>query len=893
MRRAYQIVIPLAVLALLLGLRVADPGLLQQLRWLTFDTYQRLEPRPFDPTLPVKIIDIDDASLERLGQWPWPRILLARLVDRLTQAGAATIAFDIVFAEPDQSSPGTALRLWPQTLEVIALRESVAALPEHDEIFGDTIAKAPVVTGFVLTHKETEKVPEEKGTFAIAGDDPRPFVLGYEGAVVDLPVLEKAAPGNGAFNSTPDADLVVRRVPIVLRLGDQLYPSLVAEALRVAQGAKTFIIKSSGASGTTAFGEQTGIDSIKIGQFAVQTDESGRVLLHYTYSRPERYIPAWKVLEDDFDPNLVAGQILFVGTSAAGLFDLRATSLQRAVPGVEIHAQAVEQILTGTFLKRPAFALGAEVFYILILGLTLIFLLRFIGAVWSLVLGGLTTASVIASSWYAFQLQGWLLDPVTPSLMVMFVFLSANVVSYLSSEAQRRFVRDAFGRYLSPVVVEQLAKNPGQLQLGGQQKIMTVFFSDIRGFTTISERFKDDPQGLTKLINRFLTPMTDVVLEQGGTIDKYMGDALMAFWNAPLDDDAHAAHACHAALGMFEALGKLNAEFRSEATNGSGNASAQSGRTLLSTAMAAAKIGTAENLEVEEEPHQDISSLLKEAEAGRPDAQYELGKAYRDGNQVEADQVSAARWFRAAADQGYAKAQRHLGTAYAVGSGVEIDKVAAIMWLTLAAEQGLATAVMSLAEVAKSTSPEERNEGEQRARIWQPRSQAEQAIQLDIGVGIGTGECLVGNLGSDRRFDYSTLGDTVNLASRLEGQTKTYGVGIIISAATRELAPEFATLELDLIAVKGKTEAVRIYGLLGSSDFAKSQIFQELKAVHDRMLGAYRAQEWQNARDLMQTCTAVYPHLDKLYDLYRDRIGQYERNPPGENWDGVFVALTK
>jgi len=893
MRRAYQILIPLAVLALLLVLRIADPGFLQQLRWLTFDTYQRLEPREFDPTLPVKIIDIDDESLARLGQWPWPRILLARLVERLTQAGAATIAFDIVFAERDRSSPATALSLWPQTLEVIALRESVAVLPEHDQIFADMIAKTPVVTGFVLTNKKNDKVPEEKGTFAIAGDDPKPFVLGFEGAVVNLPQIEDAAPGNGAFNSTPEGDLVVRRVPMLLRLDDQLYPSLSAEALRVAQGARTYIIKSSGASGTTAFGEQTGIDSIKIGQFEVTTDGSGRMFLHYTYSQPERYIPAWKVLEGDFDPNLVAGQILFVGTSAAGLFDLRATALQKAIPGVEIHAQAVEQILTGSFLKRPAFALGAEVFYILVLGLILIVLLRFIGAVWSLVLGGLATAAVFTSSWYAFAWQGWMLDPVTPSLMVFFVFLSANVVSYLSSEAQRRFVRDAFGRYLSPVVVEQLAKNPGQLQLGGQQKIMTVLFSDVRGFTTISEQFKDDPQGLTKLINRFLTPMTDVVLEKNGTIDKYMGDALMAFWNAPLDDEAHANHACRAALGMFEALGRLNAELRADVTNGANGSHPQSAGTLLNTARPASRDADGENAETKDEPHQDISSLLKEAEKGYADAQYELGKAYRDGNQVDPDQVSAARWFRASAEQGYAKAQRHLGTAYAHGTGVAVDRTTAIMWLTLATEQGLVTAEMSLNDVLRHASPEERNEGERRARIWQPSVETGRALQLDIGIGISTGECLVGNLGSSRRFDYSTLGDAVNLASRLEGQTKTYGVGIIISETTRDLAPGFATLELDLIAVKGKTEAVRIYGLLGSSDFANSEIYRDLAAFHEKMLAAYRAQRWQEARDLMQSCAAVYPHLGKLYDLYRDRIGQYERNPPGENWDGVFVAMTK
>ena len=382
MKHLRQSIIPIVILALLLGLRVFDPGATQQARWLVFDTYQRLKPRVYDPNLPVKIIDIDDDSLARLGQWPWPRPILARLVETLTQAGAAPIAFDIVFAEQDRSSPEHALEVWPQTPEVIALRVSVATLPSHDSLFAQPIAQAPVVTGFVLTHTEGTRAPAQTRTFAIAGDDPKPFAPAFKGAVLNLPEIESAAPGNGAFNSTPDADSVVRRVPFVLRLGDQLYPSLVAETLRVIQGARTYIIKSSGASGVIAFGEKTGIDSIKIGQMQLRTDAKGQVMLYYTRSMPERYIPAWQVLEDGFDPNLVTGQIIFIGTSAAGMQDLRATPLQRAIPGVEIHAQMVEQILTGTFLERPAFADAAELAYILVLGLLLIILFPMTGAVW-------------------------------------------------------------------------------------------------------------------------------------------------------------------------------------------------------------------------------------------------------------------------------------------------------------------------------------------------------------------------------------------------------------------------------------------------------------------------------------------------------------------------------
>ncbi|MCZ6863805.1 MAG: CHASE2 domain-containing protein [Alphaproteobacteria bacterium] len=896
MRGKSQIIIPLVMLVLMLGLRVADPGILQQIRWLTFDTYQRLAPRAYNPDLPVKIIDIDDESLERLGQWPWPRILLADLIENLTAAGAAAIAFDMVFAEPDRSSPNQALKLWNLPDEVADLRDSIAALPSHDDIFTQALANAPVITGFVFTNTEGSRQPARKSTFAIAGDDPKPFVLNFANAVINLPEIEAAATGNGAFNSTAEADLVVRRIPLLFQSNGELYPSLAAEALRVVQGAKTYLIKSSGASATTALGAHTGIDTIAIGQFQAQTDAGGHLFLRYTLSVPDRYIPAWRILENDFDPTDVAGKIVLIGTSAAGLLDLRATPLQKAVPGVEIHAQAIEQILTGEFLERPSFAAGAELIYMAALGLLIIFLLRTVGAVLSLVAGSVATAIVLGGSWYAYNAQGWLVDPVIPSIMVFLLFLTSTIISYLSSEAQRRFVRDAFGRYLSPVVVQQLAKDPEHLQLGGELKTMTVLFSDVRGFTTIAERFKHNPQGLTQLINRFLTPMTEVVLSNDGTIDKYMGDALMAFWNAPLDDADHASHACFAALEMYQALDRLNAEFLIESPFDEQLIEDTNGQADLEHSRSDAEPDVSDSAEISLTTTMSIfefTALLEKAESGIASAQYRLGKAYRDGTGGDQDVVAAANWFRTAAEQGYAKAQRHLGTCYATGRGVEADRTSALMWLTLATQQVLATAEMSLGELRRVATPEERNEAERLVRIWQPKENEKEGFQIRIGVGISTGECVVGNVGSTHRFDYSVLGDSVNLASRLEGQTKSYGVGIIISDTTRALAPDFASLELDLIAVKGKHEAVRIFALLGPPEMANTEAFITLQQAHDRMLAAYRGQSWGEARELAEACTELDESFGPLYDMYRDRIGRYELEPPGENWDGVFSALTK
>jgi adenylate cyclase len=881
MKRLSLNLIPLLVLALLVALRIADPGALQKARWLIFDTYQRLEPRQYDPDLPVKIIDIDDDSLARLGQWPWPRPIIAKMVEKLTAAGAAAIAFDIVFAEPDRSSPDQALELWPQTLEVVALRESVAVLPAHDSIFAKAIEQAPVVTGFVLTGRDDQRLPARKASFAVAGDDPGPFLPTFSGAVPNLEELEAAATGNGAFNALPELDQVIRHVPLLLRAGDMVYPSLAAEALRVAKGSGTYLIRSSRASGLIDLGGHTGVDSVVIDGSLVRTDAHGRLMLYFTPSQPDRFIPAWRVLQDELRPEEVAGKILFVGTSAPGLQDLRSTPLDSAVPGVEIHAQAVEQFLTGEFLLRPGFADHLEIMYIAVLGLVLIILLRRIGAKWGLLLGATASATAIGGSWYAFSAHRWMLDPVAPSAMVLLVFATDTALSYLSSEAEKRQVRSAFGRYLSPVVVKQLAEHPEDLRLGGELRTMTVMFGDIRGFTAISERFRDDPQGLTRLINRFLTPMTDAVLAHQGTIDKYIGDCIMCFWNAPLPDERHAPHACRAALAMFDALDELNRELSADSRGGA----AKPARPLT-TSQEVIEDG-------DETTRSSIERLRPRAENGSAEAQYELGKAYRDGHQVPRDPGAAAGWFLAAAEQGYAKAQRHIGTRYANGEGIEKDIVLAIMWLTLATRQGLVTAETRLQDALEAATPEQRNEADQRVRTWQPKAGKSDVIRLAMGIGVSTGLCVVGNLGSDRRFDYSVLGDPVNLASRLEGQTKSYGVRIIISEATRALAPEFAALELDLIAVKGKREAVKIFTLLGDPEMAASEGFRTLVARHDRFLKAYRSQDWQRARGLIEECTSVKPSLEALYDVYRDRIGHYEHNPPGKNWDGVYMALTK
>jgi adenylate cyclase len=730
--------------------RAAVPQV-EEFRMRVFDVYQRLAPREYEP-VPVKYVDLDDESLERIGQWPWPRTFVAQLVAQLANAGAAAIAFDIVFAEPDRTSPQYIIDLWPLTREVEALKANIDSLPNHDAILADVIAQTPVITGFVLTGDPSlPRAPAHKASVSYGGDNPLNHLFGFRGAVATLDSLSEHAAGNGSFNLVAERDGIVRRVPLFLRLEgqDTPYPSLSAEVMRVVQGAPGYIIKSAGASGEVGYGGvKLGLTAVKIGRIEVPTGPQGRLWIHFTKQVPERRIPAWKVFSPDFDPASVEGQIVFIGTSAAGLFDIRATPLSAAAPGVEVHVQAVEQMLLGHYLERPDWAEGAEYIYMILLGLLLVLILPRLGALWSAIVGASGIGVAVGASWYLYREELWLLDPIYASTVVVLVYMSSTLLNFLKTEAEKRQVRGAFSQYLSPALVEQLAEQPERLVLGGEMRDMTLLFCDIRGFTTISEQFKTNPTGLTKLINRFLTPMTNMILDRRGTIDKYMGDCIMAFWNAPLDDAAHAAHGCDSALAMFNALHGLNEKLKQEA-------------------------------ESESRPHYPIN----------------------------------------------------------------------------------------------------------------------------IGIGLNSGECCVGNMGSDKRFDYSVLGDAVNLAARLEGQSKNYGVGVVIGDETRKAAPEYAAIELDLIAVKGKTEPVRIFGLRGDPAENATEAFQHLKREHEAMIAAYRGQQWDVATQKIATCrdlarrTNGEAHglgdLDVLYDLYEERIAVYRATPPGDDWAGVFVATSK
>ena len=730
-------VIVLAVLLAALALRIADPVPITQLRLIVFDTYQKLSPRPYDPNAPVRIIDIDEDSLKRIGQWPWPRTQVAELVTRLTELGAAAIAFDVVFAEPDRLSPSELLKNLPKSQVPEAAWQSILSLPSNDTALAEAVARSRVVLGFVLNHDENSTPPKSIGTFAAAGDDPRQFVPWFPGAAGNLEELQSRAMGLGALNWVPEVDAVVRRVPMILRGGDELYPSLAAETLRVAQGETTYVVKASGASGEFSFGESTGIVAIKIGQFIVPTDKSGQVWVHFTEAVGERAIPAWKILSGDASANDVGGRVVIIGASAAGLFDLQSTPLEAGIPGVQAHAQAIESIFAGDLLLRPDYALGLELTYLVIVSLILIIIMRWMPMHWSFLLATSSLVMVVGASWYAFAEWKWLLDPIYPSFSLGAVFVAGQLNLFFVTERERRYITGAFGRYLSPALVSKLRDKHEGLELGGEIRNMTLLFCDVRDFTGISEGLSAGE--LTTLINRFLTPMTEAILEQQGTIDKYMGDAIMAFWNAPLDDPDHPRHACAAALDMITRLEALNDGLREEA--------------------------------------------------------------------------------------------------------------------------------------------------EQQGRVFSP---------LRIGIGLNTGEACVGNMGSSHRFDYSVIGDNVNIASRLEGQSKTYAVQIVIGEATAAEIPHLPTLELDLLRVKGKVKAERIFTILPDPAANGGYDLERLQKQQAAMLETYRDRCWGAALRFVEQCRALAPQsAHAYYDTFAARIEAHKEAPPPPNWDGSFDADTK
>jgi adenylate cyclase len=546
-----------------------------------------------------------------------------------------------------------------------------------------------------------------------------------------VPELEEAAAGRGLLTIRPERDGVVRRAPMVMKAQDTILPAFTLELLRVVTGAGAIIIKT----------DEAGIRSVAVPGLEIPTDRNGQLWVHYAPHDEARYVSAKDVLEERVAPDRFMQRLVLIGTSAVGLHDVKTTPVDPAMSGVEVHAQVLENALTRSVLSYPNFAIGAELIVALLVSAGVIALGPILGASTLFAVGGMIAAALVGISWYNYSQSRILLDFTFPLMSSFTVYWTLIFINYFREQVGRRRIRSAFGQYLAPALVEQLAQSQEKLVLGGEERDMTIMFSDVRGFTTISEMFKDDPQGLTRLMNQFLTPLTHAIIDHNGTIDKYIGDAIMAFWNAPLHDARHELNACEAALDMLQRVDDLN-----------------------------------------------------------------------------------------------------------------------------------------------------------RRREQEAKTNGHNFLPLHIGVGLNTGRCVVGNMGSDLRFNYSVLGDTVNLASRLEGQTKSYGVPIVVGSRTAmNVKDKYAVLELDFITVKGKTEPEVVYTILGREDVAQNDRFQKMRDLTINMLACYRNQDWKGALDIVELCRVADDTfgLSKFFDLYLERIQTFREYPPPSDWNGVYALHTK
>jgi adenylate cyclase len=714
-----------ALLVILAAFSPLSP--VDRLNAMVFDGYQGLKPRQ-PAGSPITVIDIDDASIGELGQWPWPRTVLARIIGNMTDMGAAAIGLDMLLAEPDRTSPVLALQeLRRQGFQIV--EPGQGAILDNDAYLADVLARSPVIAGLALAETTRTPPPGPKAGFGFGGISPVEYLPDYEGSVRNLAVLDAAAPGVGLINFPPARDGVVRQIPLVARYGEKLYPALSMEALRIAQGASTYLIRSTGAHGEHDTG-LPGMIAVKNGHYEVPTGPDATMWVYFSGQPIANIVPAARLATEEPDPalaDLIAGHIVLIGTSAIGLRDLVSTPLASGVPGVLVHAEIIDQILGGTFLSRPDWAVGAEVTLAIVLTVLVLAFLPSLPALANALVATAAIVIAVVTGWLAFAWNNMLLSPILPAQCSLLAYGIASGVRLLVSESERRYIRSAFSHYLAPSMVEKLMDNPQSLVLGGENKELTLLFADIRGFTSLSEGL--GAHELTEFLNNYLTPMTDVLMERGATIDKYMGDGIMAFWNAPLDVPDHRRKACGSVLAMQAALVEFNREH---------------------------------------------------------------------------------------------------GTA------------------------------------------------------------------ISVGVGLNSGICCVGNLGSRQRFDYSAIGDPVNLASRVESMTKQYGLSNLISGSTAQGLDDFALLEVDRVKVVGRAEPTPVFTLLGDRDVKESAAFATLMARHDLFLERYRALAFDAAEAALDDLDAsAPPELAKLYAIMRGRLAVLRADPPAAGWDGTYTAREK
>jgi adenylate cyclase len=708
----------LALTALTL-LRVASPSIVTELQERTFDAYQRIKPRAY-ADYPVRIAVIDDASIDAFGQWPWSRSRLAALTSRLTELGAAVVSFDMLFPEADRTNPARiAQELGDSgTAETKAAAAALATLPDNDKAFAEALAKTSSVLGFATAGANNVRPPVKSG-LAFVGVEPTKVLPAFRGAIVSLPVLTDAAAGVGGLNvSARDRSGIVRRIPMLSSDGEQVFPGLTVETLRVAQQQKGITVRGTGASGEADTGRAALLD-MRVGEFRIPLTEDGEMWVYFDRNRPERFVSVKDIMDPAKEAEVksrIEGCLILVGTWAAGLQDLRATPLGETVPSAAIHAQILEQVLAQDFITRPDWADGLETVMTFAMGAFVAITLLSFGAQYSLVAGAIALALAVAGSWFGFAQFRLLIDPIYPSLATVLTYIAVERVLHVATDQEKKFVRQAFGQYLAPELLSRLEASPQAMQLGGEDRDISIMFMDVRGFTPISEQLTATE--LVGFINTLLAPLSDAIQSELGTIDKYIGDSIMAFWNAPLDIADHTARACRASLKMREVVQRLNDN----------------------------------------------------------DAFGFSGRSFEDPT-------------------------------------------------------------------------------------------------VRIGIGLNVGVACVGNMGSAKRFNYSAMGDVVNVAARIESATKSFGVDILVSEEVSRAAPDMAFLEAGEILLKGKSQPSKLLALVGDEELAQSAEFAELARLHQSLLKYLDGSSEQDAAQLIAACRGLAPPaLQGLYGVLAERL---------------------
>lgn len=713
---------------------LSRPQFIRFFEYKLYDQFLRLYHTDRATDVPV-VVDIDEKSLAAYGQWPWPRYRVAILLQLLRSLGAKAVATDVIFVEPDKTSPDALQKAWKRDLQ---LDFDFSALPhglrDNDKLLADNLKTGPFVLGidFIARNKEgsTTEAPTSDSQCSIKpvtvniigpSNAPSPHAIlgGMARAVCPVPVLSKAAPANGFITISPDEDSIYRRAPLLISWNEKFYPSLALAALMQATGQTSLTLKMT----------SIGIESLRLGKkLIIPLNNYGQMAINFRGpSKSFEYISALDVLANRIPPGSLNGRIVFIGTSASGLRDIRATPLDPGTPGVETHATIVDNILSNQFIRKPDWAVGAEIGFMLLSGIVTTLLLMWASASWMAVpVVGMGLALWYGSTyWYTKHLI--YLSPLYSLLALLLTFITLTAIKFWREERAKRFIHGAFAHYLAPSVISEIMDSPDTLTLEGQEREVTIQFSDIRNFTSLSEKLS--PTQVTELLRDYLTPMTRIITDNEGTLDKFIGDAVMAFWNAPLDITNHQEKALNAALQQLDALQKMNTEFR-----------------------------------------------------------------------------------------------RKFG------------------------------------------------------------------FELNIGIGLHTGPVRVGNMGSDDLFDYTLIGDNVNLASRIEGLTKFYGQQLIVSDSIATTCKDNCHFRmLDTVRVKGREEPISIFAAYRPVEATTRK--DEFKA-YENAIDLYLKRKFTEAKTAFKYLESLGTE-SKLYALYVERCELLEQSPPDDGWDGVFTHKTK